>query len=179
MTEIRHRTGETPEACPAFVGLLVRAADETLEEADRARLDAHLAGCAACRAALANQRAARAVLLDLEPTDASPAFASRVMAALDAHEGNWLDARDFRRDAWRAAPVAAALLLAAYLVSGQVSATGGGTQTTAPGTEPAQVSPTIRWSEAVSESDPLALMETAGASDEPAASVDTPKESPQ
>ena len=91
--------------------VIARAAGR-LDPAGLRRLEAHLAGCAACREAAGDQDDVAAVL-SARP-DASPplAFATRVMAHLDAPP-TWLDVINWRRWTVRLAPVAAALLVAA------------------------------------------------------------------
>lgn len=77
-------------------------------------IDAHLDECAACRAALENQRAVSA-WLRMRPADRlSPHFASRLAARLDDASG-WFGIADWRAWTLRLAPVAAALALATYL----------------------------------------------------------------
>ncbi len=105
----------TTNACREFESRLTRAADDaTIEAADRASLDAHLRTCAACRAALADQRAVRDALAARPPLRAQPDFAFRVVAAIEA-DRSWLDRLDFRVWTWRLVPVAAALSLAAWM----------------------------------------------------------------
>jgi anti-sigma factor RsiW len=103
------------EPCDAYVGLLVRAADDSLDADDRARLDAHLPGCAACRAALDTQQSAHVLLSTAFAPEPTLGFATRVVANVAPRE-NWLDRLDFRRWTWRVSPVAAGLLLAAWMV---------------------------------------------------------------
>ncbi len=101
--------------CDDFIPALVRAADDALPDAERVALDAHLATCAACAEALADQRAMRVALTALAAEPATSPVGARVMASLRAeHEAvgsSWADALDFRRWTWRLVPVVAALAI--------------------------------------------------------------------
>ena len=116
--------------CSDLERSIAREADGTaLTPAEREQLHAHLAGCAPCRTALDAQRAV-ARLVAARPADGVPAsFASSLASRLDEEEG-WLGIANWR--AWTAglAPVAAALLVAAYLGIGA-----GPTATTSPAVE--------------------------------------------
>jgi anti-sigma factor RsiW len=101
--------------CSDAVRLLARAADDP--SFGDAALDAHLAACDACRAALGEQRAVSA-RLHARPADApSQGFSARVAAALDRHEADtgMLGLANWRAWGGGLAPVAAALMLAAWL----------------------------------------------------------------
>jgi anti-sigma factor RsiW len=111
----------SPEPCRDRIGLIVRAADGSLDADGRAALDAHLETCAACREALEGQRAARAALAAWPEAMALPDFSARVMARLE-RDRNWLELLDFRRWSWRLSPVVAALAIAAYVTVDQTSA---------------------------------------------------------
>lgn len=97
---------ECPEARP----LLSRQLDDELGP-DGAALEAHLAGCAACRVARRELQAEQALLADLWPPLAAPAgFAERVSAALPSQPAaprRWL--------------AAAALLLMVLLAAGALA----------------------------------------------------------
>ena len=110
------------EPCPAFVPLLVRAADDALDADAHLRLDRHVATCAACREALIEQEAAHAALRAAPMARASAGFADRVMTEL-ARPQTWFDVFDFRRLTWRLAPVAAGAAVAAYLAVGSMPST--------------------------------------------------------
>ena len=110
------------EPCLAFVPLLVRAADGTLDADARLRLDRHVVTCVACRDALAEQTETHAMLAAVPMTRASAGFAERVMSDV-VREDTWVDLFDFRRLTWRLAPVAAVVAVAAYLAVGSVSPT--------------------------------------------------------
>jgi len=86
----------------------------SLDIAIRAQVDAHLEGCASCRAALDTQRAVSAWLRTRPLDRLSPHFASRLAARLDDASG-WFGIADWRRWTLRLSPVAAALALATYL----------------------------------------------------------------
>jgi anti-sigma factor RsiW len=111
----------TPD-CAACEPLLVRAAEATgaapLDPRDRERLDAHLASCGGCRAALDAQVQMRALLASRPPLEASAAFRARLRQAIDAEAArtpSLAELLDFRRWTWRLAPLAAAMLLATGL----------------------------------------------------------------
>ena len=55
--------------CERFADALAAMVDETLERRDRRRVDAHLAGCEACRELLADLRAIRSLAATLEPIE--------------------------------------------------------------------------------------------------------------
>jgi anti-sigma factor RsiW len=115
-------------SCDTAESLIARSVDGELADADRARLDAHLASCAACRAAVDAQRGVAALLRGRAPETRAD-LVSKVSARLDEEAGV------FGLANWRAwtlglAPVAAALMLAAYLGIG--AAASSATQTVAP-----------------------------------------------
>lgn len=101
--------------CDDFIPALVRAADGALPDSERAALDAHLATCAACAEALADQQVMRQALTALAAGPATSAVGARVMASLRAEAesagASWVDALDFRRWTWRLVPVVAALAI--------------------------------------------------------------------
>lgn len=101
--------------CNDVQSLLARAADG--DRPPGAALDAHLAACDACRAALDGQRAVAVMLQARPPATSSAGFAARVAARID---GLGADAGMLGLANWRAwggalAPVAAALTLAAWM----------------------------------------------------------------
>ena len=162
----------TTDPCAAFESLLVRAADDSLDAAEHARLDAHLSTCAACRQALADQRAVRDALVARPPLRARPEFSFAVMRAIESErEGSWLYLLDFRQWTWRLAPVAAALSLATWMVLLQFPATTTGSlettsayATAAAFDEELPVSAAL-WQESVSDVSVLSLMLRASADD--------------
>jgi len=101
--------------CDDFIPALVRAADGELPDSERAALDAHIATCAACAEALADQQMMRQALTTLAAEPAASAVGARVMASLRAEAesagASWVDALDFRRWTWRLVPVVAALAI--------------------------------------------------------------------
>lgn len=153
--------------CTSVNSLLLRAAEGA--EIDP-RLHTHLEGCAACREALADQRAMRELLQTYPVEGARLGFDRRVMAAIraEAEGGSWLGALDFRRWTWRLVPVAAALALASLMVNQtDTSSTAGideATLGTATTNDMLPVSSAL-WSESVSETSLLSLMLTANADD--------------
>ena len=102
-------------SCKEWTPALLRAADDRLDDADEAaRLAAHLQGCAACRQALAEQKAARLALAGRADAAAPPGLAARVLSAVQ--EGpRWMELLRWRTWTYRLAPVAAGLLLLAGL----------------------------------------------------------------
>lgn len=97
-------------ACTDLAGLLQDAADGPLPAADRVRLDAHLASCAACRDTLAASRLIRgaaAALPALTPPPRVWTALERRLAAETARDG-----RTIERGQWRRSWLAAAALLA-------------------------------------------------------------------
>jgi anti-sigma factor RsiW len=102
--------------CGDIAQFIARRADdgESINTDVRARVDAHVATCEACRAALETQRRVSAVLR-MRPADrVSSGFATRLAARLDDASG-WFGIADWRVWTLRLAPVAAALALATYL----------------------------------------------------------------
>jgi predicted anti-sigma-YlaC factor YlaD len=115
--------------CDAAQRLIARAAGN---DAGSPELDAHLAECAPCRQAFAEQQQVALMLAGRAPAPVPPGFAARLSARLDAESRpGVLDLADWR--AWTAglAPLAAALVVAAYL------GVGAGTPRTAAIDEPA------------------------------------------
>jgi predicted anti-sigma-YlaC factor YlaD len=104
--------------CRDAAPLIAAAADDRLDRARRALLDEHLAGCASCRDALADQRFVASALSALPQVEASPAFARRVRARIE-RAGGWFDLVDFRVWTLRLVPAAAVLALLAVVWPGQ------------------------------------------------------------
>jgi anti-sigma factor RsiW len=151
----------TTDPCPDFVPLVVHAADDSLSDAtERARLDRHLATCAACRMALGSQRESRAWLTGRLPVQASPALRARVRLAIDQEQETFAVAGiDFRRWTWRLVPIAAACALAAVW---GVARTGVGTE---PADSPSLPVSAALFSEEASDTSILSLMLRASADD--------------
>ena len=105
-------------SCETWRPLLVRAADErpdALEPADAARLAGHLDRCDDCRALLEEQRAVRRALA-VRPVAPAPAgLAARVLAELDSAP-HWTELLAWRAWTCRLAPVAAGLLVVAFII---------------------------------------------------------------
>ncbi len=102
--------------CDDLIPSLVRAADGSLGELsaqEQAALMAHLATCAACAEALADQQAMRQALVALADAPQSTYVGTRVMAHLRAERPatTWLDSLDWQRWTWRLVPVATALAI--------------------------------------------------------------------
>jgi anti-sigma factor RsiW len=93
---------------------LVRAADGSLDAAELAALNAHFASCAACRAELDAQTAARRVLA-ARPIEPVRDLSAAIRATLET-ERPWIERLNWRRLSLRVAPIAAALTLAALFL---------------------------------------------------------------
>jgi len=81
--------------------------DGTLDEADRVRVDRHLAGCKECRRLAAELEGTWALLDAFDEIEVSPSFVSRTLDAVKSREA----ARGPRRALKRALYAAAAVLL--------------------------------------------------------------------
>jgi hypothetical protein len=107
--------------CTEAARLIARAADDAaaLGDARHGELDAHIVHCAECRAALDDQRqVARA--LHLRPLFPVPlGFEARLAARLDRESAGWLALANWRAWTVGLAPIAAALVLVAWLVPEQ------------------------------------------------------------
>ena len=105
--------------CQEAEPLLARAADGSLGTGRNPALARHLTDCAACREALAVQRAARDLLAGRPDVPAPPGFATRVMANLPRRQppaaAAWLEVLNWRAWTLRLAPVAGALFVWAAL----------------------------------------------------------------
>lgn len=156
------------DECTAVNALLMRAAEGALPSGDEARLNAHLEGCASCRATLAEQREVRELLRNHPVEGAAWGFETRVMAAIRAEAesgaGSWLTNLDFRRWTFRLVPVAAALALASAVINDREATIDPGSDTTTVSADALPVSSAL-WYESVSESSLLSLMLTANADD--------------
>lgn len=105
--------------------LIARYADDESSLAGdvRDRLRAHLESCGGCRAALDEQREASAMLRSRPPFDPRPGLVARVSARIDREERaagidapeGWFAAVNWRAWAVGVVPVAAALIVAAYI----------------------------------------------------------------
>ena len=104
--------------------LIAREADGSALDADeRRQLESHLATCGACRDALDLQRAVTRVLHTRAAAAPRPGFAGRLSARIDHEDGgaDWLAVANWRAWTVGLAPVAAALVLMAYLGVGASS----------------------------------------------------------
>lgn len=105
--------------CQEAEPLLARAADGSLGTGRNPALARHLRDCAACREALAVQRAARDLLAGRPDVPVPPGFATRVMANLPQRQppaaAAWLEVLNWRAWTLRLAPVAGALFVWAAL----------------------------------------------------------------
>jgi anti-sigma factor RsiW len=99
--------------CERFVPLILRSADGTLAPERRAELEAHVASCAECRAALGDQSAVRRLLREMDLAPAPRDFAARVRARVAPQPGVF-DLLNWRAWTLRLAPVAALLALLAW-----------------------------------------------------------------
>lgn len=93
---------------------LARVADDSLEPASRAAIDAHLATCGDCRAAVETQALARRVLT-ARPITPVRDLSAAVRATLEA-ERPWIERLNWRRLSLRMAPVAAAVTIGALVL---------------------------------------------------------------
>ena len=121
-------------ACDDCQRGLARLADpagsEVLAEAERMALEAHLAACEGCRAALTDQQFVVRTLRARPAIAPSPAFAAGLAARLDEASG-WLGLLDWRLWTFRLAPVALALLLVAVLSGASATTSSEANETTA------------------------------------------------
>lgn len=143
--------------------LLARAADRSpLSAAERRDLDLHLAGCESCRDALDAQRVVVRMLQARDAVAPPAGFSARVSARLDrAREvGGMLDLANWRAWTVGLAPVAAALMLAAYLGLGTTS------QSVQQATSSADAVTFETWASSSAETSPAAVFL------EPSASAD-------
>jgi hypothetical protein len=164
--------------CVDVAPFIVRRADapETLDAATRAAVDSHVAGCAACRAVLDEQRAV-AGMLRMRPVDAvSARFAAQLAARINGASGGkaasgwdaasdsdaasgWFGIVDWKRWTLRLTPVAAALALATYLGLGASSQAPVSVDEWALGTTDAQAE-SMPWDSGVSADSVLETMLT-------------------
>jgi predicted anti-sigma-YlaC factor YlaD len=101
---------------------MTRDVDGGLDAADRARLEAHAAACAACREAWAAQQTVARLVRARPSADVPPGFAARVAARLDEPE-TWFGLAEWRAWTWRLVPVAVALFVVAAVVGHRATGT--------------------------------------------------------
>jgi len=106
--------------CERATPLLARLADGALGGAERAALHRHLARCAACRAAAEAQADVREVLA-ARPVEAAPPWLAARIAAEIAAEPGLLGVADWRGWTIRLAPLAAGLLIVAFIWGGRTT----------------------------------------------------------
>jgi anti-sigma factor RsiW len=145
------------EPCDDYVSLLVRAADDSLDADGRAWLDAHIERCEACRAALHTQQLVQSLVATAFEVDPPLGFATRVLSRIEPRE-RWLDRLDFRRWTWRVSPVAAGLLMAAWVVAADSETTSGsGSADVISAADAGVQADAVRWSDAVDGTDLVSL----------------------
>lgn len=110
--------------CNAAQPLIARYADDeaSLVVEVREELDRHIGVCAACRAALEEQRAVAGLLRGRLETMPQPGLVARVSARIDRESGGrraeaagWLGLANWRAWTVGLAPLAAALIVVAYI----------------------------------------------------------------
>lgn len=141
------------EPCEDRIGLIVRAADGSLDAHDRAHLERHLVTCPSCRAALDAQQISHALLARAFDAEAPLGFSTRVIAHLET-PAHWLDRLDFRRWTWRIGPVAAALLLAAWMVTGETTSAA---EAVIGATDAGVAADAVLWSDAMNDADLVSI----------------------
>lgn len=109
--------------CPAAEPLIGRYADDpgALAPAERQQLERHLAACEACRLVLQDQRDVVGILNARPPAMAGPAFAARLAVRLDSEPRGLLALANWRAWTVSLTPVAAGLVLIAWLDAGNGS----------------------------------------------------------
>ena len=101
---------------------MTRDVDGGLDARDRARLEAHVASCAACQEAWTSQQAVARLVRARPSIDVPPGFAARVAARLE-EPVTWLGLAEWRAWTWRLAPVACGLFVVATLVGNRTTDT--------------------------------------------------------
>jgi predicted anti-sigma-YlaC factor YlaD len=103
--------------CPTAEPLIARYADDpsALGAFERGELELHLGVCEACRVVLDDQRQVARMLHARPQAAVPPDFGARLAARLDAEPQGWLAIANWRVWTVTLAPVAAALVLIAWL----------------------------------------------------------------
>lgn len=144
--------------CPDADSLIGRYADDpaALGAVERRDLEQHLAGCEGCRIVLDDQRHVARLLHARPQVRITPTFAARLAARLDSEPQGILAFADWRRWTVGLTPVAAGLVLLAWL--------GAGSAATQP--EAAAAPETFAtWTEATATGDPAATFLQAASGD--------------
>jgi hypothetical protein len=106
--------------CTDADALIGRYADDpaALALAEQQQLELHLASCHTCRVALEDQRQVARVLHARPPVEVSPTFVARLAGRLDAEPQGLLALANWRVWTVTLTPLAAALVLVAWLGGG-------------------------------------------------------------
>lgn len=152
--------------CDDLIPLMLRAVDDTITPTERATLDAHLATCAECAEALADQRAMRATVASLATDTPVTHVGARVLATLRAEadaqaRDTWADLLDFKRWTWRLVPVALVMAIAMAGVTTNATDTTDTTSTTS--TTSTSAASSVLLADGVSGADMLSLLLNASA----------------
>lgn len=148
--------GRANEPCAEYESLILRSVDGVLDPPNQSRLTAHLVGCAACRAAMQDQRAMATLVAAAFEVDPPRGLSTRVLAGLE-ETGSWLDWLDFRGWTWRVSPVAAALALVAWLVV-SFTQTATAREATADLVGDSSQAEALSWDDVVNEGDLVSLI---------------------
>jgi putative zinc finger protein len=137
--------------CPAADSLIGRYADDpaALAAVERQQLELHLASCEACRLVVDDQRHVARVLHARPQAHVPPAFAARLSKRLDSEPQGFLALANWRAWTVTVSPVAAALLLVAW-----VGLSGTATQ---PDRSTAATDTFTTWTEATATGDAAAV----------------------
>ncbi len=156
--------------CDDLIPLMLRAVDNTITPTERATLDAHLATCAECAEALADQRAMQAAVATLAADTPVTHVGARVLATLRAEaeaqaRDTWADLLDFKRWTWRLVPVALVMAIAMAGVNNTTDATDatGATEAAGATTTNTSAASTVLLADGVSGADVLSLLLNASA----------------
>jgi predicted anti-sigma-YlaC factor YlaD len=140
-----------------FEHQIAQAADDSLAPELRRDLDAHLAGCDACRGLFDAQRDARAVLM-ARPIVPVRDLSASIRRTLEA-ERPWIDRLNINWRMWslRVAPVAAALVVVAVLAVRTADSGTSATETAAVSSDSSASVASALWSGDVSDDTLLTL----------------------
>jgi anti-sigma factor RsiW len=120
--------------CEHVERLIARSGDgaSALGDAERRELDVHLASCPACRVEVDHQQQVAAILRSREPVALPAGFLARLSDRIDREDAGWLGLANWRALTVGLAPIAAALVIFAYVGAGTASTA---TVTSAPTTQ--------------------------------------------